>query len=195
VPGCWDGFELAVRAVLGQQVSVSGASTLAGRLVRRFGKQISNQGPLTHLFPPARVLLEADIACIGVTGARAETIRALSRSVAEDQIKLSSLQDFDDVRARLMQLPGIGDWTTQYIAMRALGDPDAFPAGDLGLRRALSINSAREITRRAEVWRPWRAYAAIYLWEDMKTATKRMAQLRESRTQPTTASQISPTVI
>ena len=194
VPGCWDGFELAVRAILGQQVSVRGARTLAGRLVRKFGKQIKDQGFLTYHFPTPRTLVEADLTSIGLPSARAETIRALARSVAAGRIKFSSIEDFDEVRSRLILLPGVGDWTAQYIAMRALGDPDAFPAGDLGLRRALSMNSAREIIRRAEAWRPWRAYAVVYLWQDAK-ATKTTALLPESWAHAAAVSQLSPPVL
>jgi len=165
VPGCWDGFELAVRAVLGQQVSVSGARTLAGRLVRTFGTQVSTAPPLTHLFPRADVLAGADVAVIGLTKKRAETIRALARAVSEGRIVFSALANVEEFQSRLGELAGIGNWTAQYIAMRALGDPDAFPAGDLGLLRGASLRSERELARRAEVWRPWRAYAAMHLWQ------------------------------
>jgi AraC family transcriptional regulator of adaptative response / DNA-3-methyladenine glycosylase II len=165
VPGCWDGFELAVRAVLGQQVSVAGANTLAGRLVRTFGTPIGASPPLTHLFPSPEVLAEADIARIGLPKRRAETICALARAVTEGRIDFSSVVHVEEFRRHLRELPGIGDWTSQYITMRALGDPDAFPAGDLGLLRGASLSNARELTQRAESWRPWRAYAAMYLWQ------------------------------
>ena len=165
VPGCWDGFELAVRAILGQQVSVAGASTLAGRLVRTFGIPISASPPLTHLFPAAEVLAEADVARIGLPKNRAETIRALGRAVTEGRIAFSAVTNIEEFQSRLRELPGIGDWTAQYIAMRALGDPDAFPASDLGLLRGASLSDQRELARLAESWRPWRAYAAMYLWQ------------------------------
>ena len=165
VPGCWDGFELAVRAILGQQISVAGASTLAGRLVQAFGERIDSAAGLTHLFPKPERLAEADVARIGLPSTRAETIRLLARHVAERRITFDALQDSNDFRSRLLEIRGLGDWTVQYIAMRALGDPDAFPANDLGLMRATSMTSAREISRRAETWRPWRAYAAMYLWQ------------------------------
>ena len=165
VPGCWDGFELALRAILGQQISVAGATTLAGRLVQAFGERINGASGLTHLFPQPERLAQADVARIGLPSARAETIRTLARHVTERRITFDALQDSHDFRSRLLEIPGIGDWTVQYIAMRALGDPDAFPASDLGLMRATSLKSAREITRRAEMWRPWRAYAAMYLWQ------------------------------
>jgi AraC family transcriptional regulator of adaptative response / DNA-3-methyladenine glycosylase II len=166
VPGCWDGFELAVRAILGQQVSVAGASTLAGRLVRAFGTQISGgPPPLTHLFPAAEDLAEADLARVGLPQKRAETIRALARAVHEGRIVLSSVANVEVFQSRLRELPGIGSWTAQYVAMRALGDPDAFPASDLGLLRGASMTNERELAQRAENWRPWRAYAAMYLWQ------------------------------
>jgi len=165
VPGCWDGFELAVRAVLGQQISMSDASTLAGRLVRTFGTQVSAALPLTHLFPRAEVLAEADVVVIGLTKKRAETIRALARAVIEGRVVFSALTNVEEFHSHLRELPGMGNWTAQYIAMRALGDPDAFPAGDLGLLRGASLHSERELARRAEDWRPWRAYAAMHLWQ------------------------------
>jgi AraC family transcriptional regulator of adaptative response / DNA-3-methyladenine glycosylase II len=172
IPGSWDGFELAVRAILGQQISVAGASTLAGRLVERFGVEIRDPAPLTHLFPKAAQLAKANLEQIGLPKARAETIRTLARHVADGRIGFDSVQDTEEFRARLLEIPGIGDWTAQYIAMRALNDTDAFPSGDLGLMRAMSLNTAREISRRAEAWRPWRAYAAMYLWQPNGVETK-----------------------
>ena len=165
VPGCWDGFELAVRAILGQQVSVKGATTLAGRLVRTFGTTITTGIPLTHLFPTPEALAEADVARIGLPKKRAETINALARAVSDGRIVFTPIANVDDFQTRLRELPGVGNWTAQYIAMRALGDPDAFPASDLGLLRASSSPNERELARRAESWRPWRAYAAMYLWQ------------------------------
>jgi AraC family transcriptional regulator, regulatory protein of adaptative response / DNA-3-methyladenine glycosylase II len=166
VPGCWDGFELAVRAILGQQISVAGANTLAGRLVRAFGTPISGgPPPLTHLFPSPQDLAEADIARVGLPQKRAETIRALARAVHDGRIVFSSVANIEVFQSRLCELPGIGCWTAQYIAMRALGDPDAFPGSDLGLLRSASMSNERELAQRAESWRPWRAYAAMYLWQ------------------------------
>jgi AraC family transcriptional regulator of adaptative response / DNA-3-methyladenine glycosylase II len=170
VPGCWDGFELAVRAILGQQVSVAGASTLAGRLVRAFGEPLSAAAPLTHLFPRAEVLAEADIASIGLPQARADSIRSLASAISSGNIDFSLLANVEEFQARLLELKGIGPWTAQYIAMRALGDPDAFPASDLGLLRSAASADARELARRAELWRPWRAYAAMYLWQGTEQA-------------------------
>jgi AraC family transcriptional regulator of adaptative response / DNA-3-methyladenine glycosylase II len=164
LPGCWDGFELATRAILGQQVTVKGASTLAGRLVRAFGRPLSRPNGLTHLFPQPEVLAEAKPAQIGLPAKRAEAIRSLARAVSGGDIDFNVVSDSDAFVARLAQLPGIGHWTTQYVAMRALGEPDAFPAGDIRLLQALGMSSAAALEARAERWRPWRAYAALYLW-------------------------------
>ncbi len=164
VPGCWNGFELAVRAILGQQITVKGATALAGRIARTFGKPLFAVPNLTHLFPPPEVLADANLASIGLTKARAETIRALARAVCDGQISFERIADSDAFLARLCEIPGIGKWTAQYVAMRALGEPDAFPSGDVGLLRTLSLANARELEERAEAWRPWRAYAAMYLW-------------------------------
>ncbi|HYL62597.1 MAG TPA: AlkA N-terminal domain-containing protein [Candidatus Methylomirabilis sp.] len=164
VPGSWDGFELAVRAILGQQVTVKGASTLAGRLVQAFGKEFNGAPGLTHLFPRPGVLADAKLASIGLPAARAETIRALARAVCDGRISFEGVVETEQFLARLCEIPGIGRWTAQYVAMRALGEPDAFPAGDLGLAHALELHSAREMEERARAWRPWRAYATMYLW-------------------------------
>jgi AraC family transcriptional regulator of adaptative response / DNA-3-methyladenine glycosylase II len=164
VPGSWNGFELAVRAILGQQVTVRGATLLAGRLAEQFGKKFAGPNGLTHVFPSAQVLSNAKLTSIGLTGARAETIRALARAVANGKIKFESVVDSEDFLRSLCEIPGIGAWTAQYIAMRALGEPDAFPSSDLGLLRSSGLGSARELESRAEPWRPWRAYAAMYLW-------------------------------
>lgn len=156
VPGAWDPFELAVRAVLGQQVTVAGASTLAGRLVERFGGRVEGDAP-NRLFPLPAGLADAPLEEIGLPRRRAETIRALAAS----GVDFAS----GDARERLLAMPGVGEWTAEYVAMRALGDPDAFPAGDLGLRRAWArIGGAVPLAEAAGSWRPWRAYAAMYLW-------------------------------
>jgi AraC family transcriptional regulator, regulatory protein of adaptative response / DNA-3-methyladenine glycosylase II len=164
VPGCWNGFELAVRAILGQQVSIKGASTLAGRLAKAFGEPFAAAGSIRHIFPTPQVLAEAKIAGIGLPGARAQTIRSLARAVCAGQISFDNVVDAHGFLARLCEIPGIGPWTAQYVAMRALGEPDAFPSADLGLMRALGAKTARELERRADAWRPWRAYAAMHLW-------------------------------
>jgi AraC family transcriptional regulator, regulatory protein of adaptative response / DNA-3-methyladenine glycosylase II len=164
VPGCWDGFELAIRAILGQQVTVKGATTLAGRIVRANGRKLLSPHGLTHLFPTPEVMAAADLSAVGLPGTRAATIRALARAVADGELKFEGVIDTEAFRTRLCEIPGIGKWTAQYVAMRALRDPDAFPAGDLGLIRGLNAASERDLERRSEAWRPWRAYAAMYVW-------------------------------
>ena len=164
VPGCWNGFELATRAILGQQISVKGATALAGQMVKTFGRPFDGLGKISHIFPPPEVLADAKLARIGMPKARAETIKALARSVCDGQIRFEGIVDLDAFLTRLCEIPGIGNWTAQYVAMRALGEPDAFPSGDLGLLRHSGLARSRELERRAEAWRPWRAYAAMYLW-------------------------------
>jgi AraC family transcriptional regulator of adaptative response / DNA-3-methyladenine glycosylase II len=170
VPGAWDGFELAVRAILGQQVTVKGATTLAGRLAHTFGERLeTQQGSLERIFPSARDLAEADLEKLGITRARSRTLRSLAAAVADGTLDLGSGMRTEQIVRDLQSLPGIGDWTAQYIAMRALGDHDAFPSSDLGLLKAAS-NGAERITpgrlkERAEAWRPWRSYAAMHLWQ------------------------------
>lgn len=165
VPGCWDGFELATQAVLGQQISVKGATTLAARIVKAIGPAFpSENGNPTHIFPSPEILADAKLKNIGLAEGRAETIRALARAVCDRRINFERIADTDSFLGQLCEIPGIGKWTAQYVAMRALGEPDPFPAGDLGLLRAVGAGSPRELEQRAEGWRPWRAYAAIYLW-------------------------------
>jgi AraC family transcriptional regulator, regulatory protein of adaptative response / DNA-3-methyladenine glycosylase II len=164
IPGCWDGFELAVRAILGQQISVAAATSLAGRVARAFGEPYPAAEKLTHLFPPPSVLAEADLTKAGLTRSRAESVRALARAVSLRQIQFDGINNSEDFLARLCEIPGIGNWTAQYVAMRALGETDALPAGDLGLLRTLALTNSRELEERSEAWRPWRAYATIYLW-------------------------------
>lgn len=171
VPGGWDPFELAVRAILGQQISVGGATTLAARLAERFGEELPRaltRPGLCRLFPTAEALASADIAPIGVPRKRADAIAQLARGVASGALRFDEARELDETISSLVALPGIGAWTAQYIAMRALREPDAFPAGDLGLAKALSGNGPRlstaAVRARAEAWRPWRAYAAMYLW-------------------------------
>jgi AraC family transcriptional regulator, regulatory protein of adaptative response / DNA-3-methyladenine glycosylase II len=164
VPGCWDGFELGVRAILGQQVTVKGATTLAGRLANKFGQLLGASSGLTHVFPQPETLAEADIASIGIPQSRAQTIRGFARFVAVHKVRFEATASSEALIRQLRGIPGLGQWTVRYIAMRALGDPDALPCGDLGLLRGLALTTARELEQRAEVWRPWRAYAAMYIW-------------------------------
>jgi AraC family transcriptional regulator of adaptative response / DNA-3-methyladenine glycosylase II len=169
VPGAIDGFELAVRAVLGQQITVRGARTLAGRIVRAAGAPIAN-GPegITHAFPTAAELATTSLDGLGLTGARIATRLRLSELVAGGGLDLSGTGDRDATAETLLGVPGVGPWTVAYIAMRALRDPDAFPATDLGIRRgfeALGLDAEpAAISERAERWRPYRAYAAMLLW-------------------------------
>jgi len=164
VPGCWSGFELAVRAILGQQITVKGATTLAGSLVRAFGRPYASPNQLSHLFPRPEDLLEQDLTSIGLTRSRAATISGLARAVVDRKISFEGVVAPEDFRSRICEIPGIGAWTAQYVAMRALGEPDAFPSGDLGLLRSLGLTKPADLERRAEAWRPWRAYATMYLW-------------------------------
>jgi AraC family transcriptional regulator, regulatory protein of adaptative response / DNA-3-methyladenine glycosylase II len=166
VPGAVDGFELAVRAVLGQQVSVASATASATRLVAQFGVPLGDCG--WAVFPSAKRLAEVDPRLIALPATRARTVVALAREVAEGNLTLDSGVDRDDARARLVAIPGIGPWTAEYVAMRALRDPDAFPASDLVLRRQiarrLGSDSPHLIADHAARWAPWRAYAALHLW-------------------------------
>ena len=172
VPGAFSGFELAVRAVLGQQVSVRGATTLAGRLAKAFGEPIETPlGCLSRLSPSAERIAAAsreELCRAGITSARADCLRALARSVVDGELRLSPTPAPEAVVDRLLELPGIGEWTAQYIALRALRWPDAFPGGDLGIRKALNINATREAIAAAEAWRPWRAYATMHLWNSLE---------------------------
>jgi AraC family transcriptional regulator of adaptative response / DNA-3-methyladenine glycosylase II len=169
VPGAWDGFELAVRAVLGQQVTVRGATTLAGRVADAFGDVVDvGGGGLSRLFPRPARLAAADLTSVGLPAARAAAVRGLAVAVASGRLTLDASRGLEDAVARLSVLPGLGAWTAHYIAMRALGEPDAFPAADLGLQRAAAGGGGRlpavVLARAAEAWRPWRAYAAMHLW-------------------------------
>ncbi len=178
LPGAWDAFELAVRAVLGQQITVRAATTLAGRLARAYGRALERpSGDLTHLFPRPEAIAEADFEGIGLTRARAATLRALAAAVARGELSIDSSAGLDDFVTRMTTIPGIGEWTAQYVAMRACAERDAFPATDLGLLRALGNGrgpiSRAVLERRAEEWRPWRAYAAICLWTSETPKEKR----------------------
>jgi len=165
VPGAWEPFEIAVRGVVGQQVTVAGATTLLGRLVARCGNRVDVADGLTHLFPTPAALAAADLAGIGMPAARVAALQGLAAAVASGALQLDAARGLDDAVARFRALRGIGEWTAQYIAMRGLGEPDAFPFGDLVLCQALGVRAA-ELARAAEAWRPWRAYAALHLWAE-----------------------------
>jgi len=182
-PGTWCGFETGIRAILGQQVTVAGATTLAGRLVERHGATAAGHGPLglSRTFPPPTVLAEADLAEIGLPTARAAAIRSFARAVASDQVRLDRSVGLDRFVSDMTAIPGLGPWTAHYLALR-LGERDAFPASDLGLRRALCPEqplSTAELERAAEAWRPWRAHVAARLWmapEAVRGAVSRPAR-------------------
>jgi AraC family transcriptional regulator of adaptative response / DNA-3-methyladenine glycosylase II len=186
MPGSVDGFELAVRAVIGQQVSVAAARTVAARLIRVAGRPLRNPTlPVTHAFPEPEAL--ADLAqrrpeAFPMPAARRRTIAALARAIAQGELVLDPGADPQEVRAGLLELPGIGPWTAGYVAMRGLGDPDAFLAGDLGVRHALAAlgaaSDARGAAALAERWRPWRAYAVAHLWGSLAPAANSVAAAR-----------------
>ncbi len=167
VPGAWDGLELAFRAVLGQQITVVGAIRLAGKLLAQYGEPLRSAVPgLTHVFPDAVVLANADLATLGMPKSRGRTLSGVAQALLDDPLLFAS------GTARLLALHGIGDWTAQYIALRQLRDMDGFPTGDVGLLRALEVlegarMTARELTARAEAWRPFRGYAAQVLWASL----------------------------
>jgi AraC family transcriptional regulator of adaptative response / DNA-3-methyladenine glycosylase II len=162
VPGAFDGFEIAVRAILGQQCSVAAARTLSGRMVAAYGHELAGNSAW-RTFPRAEVLADAPMERLGMPRQRAAAIRALAAAVARGTLALARDADTASVRAALHELPGVGPWTVEYIAMRALGDPDAFVAGDLIVGRAAGLNR-RALVARSEAWRPWRAYAVMHLW-------------------------------
>ena len=189
-PGTWDGFELAVRAILGQQVTVKGATTLTGRLVDKLGEALPNHlsgSGLGRTFPSPGAVAAFDLRTIGVPQRRAAALRRLADAVSAAELDLGPTADPDATRAQLTAIPGIGPWTAEYVAMRALRDPDAFPTGDLGLRKAVTGGSpvdARELQAMAEAWRPWRAYAAMLLWRDGAAQTTRVKGGRDAQVVP-----------
>jgi AraC family transcriptional regulator of adaptative response / DNA-3-methyladenine glycosylase II len=171
-PGAWDPFEYAVRAILGQQITVSGAKALAAKLTRLAGTPVAREttghDALTHVFPNAEQTADADFTSFGMPRARITALQSLARAALSEPKLFEPGGAPDDVLTRLLALPGFGEWTAQYWALRALRDSDAFPAADAGLLRAMTIDGKRltpkALTERAEAWRPWRAYAAQHLW-------------------------------
>jgi AraC family transcriptional regulator of adaptative response / DNA-3-methyladenine glycosylase II len=168
--GAWDPFETGVRAIVGQRVSVAAATTFAGRIVRRHGTPVRGLEAfgLTHLFPSADALAQADLDGLGLTAARAGAIRAFARAVASGDLRLDAGAGLQDLVASIAAVPGLGPWTAAYLALR-LGEPDAFPVADLGLRRGATppgepLLEPGALERLAERWRPWRAHAAMHLW-------------------------------
>jgi AraC family transcriptional regulator of adaptative response / DNA-3-methyladenine glycosylase II len=168
VPGTWDPFETGVRAIIGQQVTLATANTIAGRLVERFGSPVPGLGQigLTHTFPSPNVLATADLDGMGLTRTRARAIRSFARAVADDAIRLDRSVSLDEFIDSVTAIDGLGSWTAHYLALR-LGERDAYPTTDLGLRRALAQHvprSAGALVAPSERWRPWRALAATHLW-------------------------------
>ncbi|MGD0429702.1 MAG: AlkA N-terminal domain-containing protein [Acetobacteraceae bacterium] len=186
VPGAWDGLEIAIRAVLGQQITVAAGTRLAGKLVATLGTDVADRiglPGLTHTFPdPARMVFEA-VATLGLPRVRAATIAALAAAAHADPHLFDARQDLDDAIARFRTLPGIGEWTAQYVAMRVLRESDAFLAADVALQRILATGgkrpNARELLARAECWRPWRAYAVLHLWTDEASVLPGSRPLRQ----------------
>ena len=183
-PGAWDGFELAVRAILGQQITVGAARSLAAKLVEAYGGRITDPSAaalgLTRAFPTPDRLPGQDISALGMPRSRGAALEALARTVAADPAIFTPRADLESAVAALRALPGVGEWTAQYIALRELREPDAFPQGDVALQRAMADTdglrpTAKELLARAEAWRPWRAYAAQHLWagdaEQISTTT------------------------
>jgi AraC family transcriptional regulator of adaptative response / DNA-3-methyladenine glycosylase II len=172
VPGAWDGFELAMRAIFGQQITVAAATRLLGKLVALHGAPLPlsmRDDGLSHLFPSPARIAKLDPATLAMPGARALAVTSLAKAVSADPWIFSPGASLDEAVTKLRVLPGIGEWTAQYIAMRELREPDAFPAADIGLLRAMTNADGRrpspaELLSRAESWRPWRAYAALHLW-------------------------------
>ena len=178
LPSGWDGFEIAVRAIIGQQVSVAAARTFTARLAVAFGTALPQPlaSGLEYLFPTPAALVDADLTRIGVTRSRVETLRGMSRALLDGRVDFNSERTLDEFVARWIALPGIGPWTAHYIAMRALGHPDAFPADDLVLQKTVPTDgsrmSAKALDARAQAWRPWRAYAVIQLWTESMVVPK-----------------------
>jgi AraC family transcriptional regulator of adaptative response / DNA-3-methyladenine glycosylase II len=169
VPGTVDGFELAVRAVLGQQITVAAARTLGARLVEAFGEPVVTPiAGLDRLFPTPTALAAASgdaLGSLGIVKQRQAALQALARESVAGRLALHAGADVPATLAALQALPGIGDWTAQYIAMRALRWPDAFPSGDVALQKALGVSSARAAAEASQAWRPWRGYAVLRAWQ------------------------------
>lgn len=175
IPGAFDGFELAIRAILGQQVSVKGATTIAGRLVEAYGDEVTPPGENwpSFLFPEPHTLVRNDLGKLGMPRSRGDTLSTLAKAVDEGAVTLHHGVDVSEMVAALTSLKGIGGWTASYVALRALGDPDAFPSGDLGLQKAAAPHSekltAKQLEKLSDSWRPWRGYAALHLWSSLSS--------------------------
>jgi AraC family transcriptional regulator of adaptative response / DNA-3-methyladenine glycosylase II len=198
VPGAWDGFEVGVRAILGQQITVAAAIRIAGKIATQYGEPLDEPVPgfpgLNHVFPTAEALAGADLSALPMPRARSSSLSGLAAAVAANPRLFGPRASLEEAISTLRRLQGIGEWTAQYIAMRELREPDAFPAADIGLMRAMADTagvrpSAQALTARAEAWRPWRAYAAMHLWiaeGERPTGVKRanaMAKTRKTLTE------------
>lgn len=179
IPGAWDGFEIVVRAILGQQVSVKAANTFAGRIVNVCGEELPKElliGSLTNLFPTPTQIIDANLNGLGITTKRIAAIKSVAEAIALGVLKFDGRLSQDETQVILSDISGIGEWTIQYIAMRVLGNPDAFPASDLGLRKAIGIGdemvSTKNLQNIAESWQPWRAYAAINIWHHLSNSNQ-----------------------
>lgn len=169
LPGGWDGFEIAVRAVLGQQVTVAAARTLTERVVRKFGREVeAPKSGNVYLFPEPSALAEADLSGLGITGARIATLRAVAAAVRDGRVDFRADRPLADFVRAWTALPGIGDWTAHYLAMRGIAHADAFPAADIVLRKAVARDgkpvAAKVLEEMSQAWRPYRAYAVLHLW-------------------------------
>ena len=176
-PGAWDGFELAVRAILGQQISVAAACKLGARLTAAHGRALPSEFAgmipgVTHVFPSAAELAGVDLSGMPMPRSRSKALEGLAAAAAADPALLAPRRNLEHAIETLKALPGVGEWTAQYIAMRELRESDAFPAADVALMRALQVPgsprpTAAEVLARAEAWRPWRAYACFHLWASL----------------------------
>jgi AraC family transcriptional regulator, regulatory protein of adaptative response / DNA-3-methyladenine glycosylase II len=175
-PGAWDSFELTVRAILGQQISVAAATTIAGRVAARWGTPIEAVGGLTRIFPTASQLADAPLEEAGITSSRAATLRAVAKAVCDGTLTY----DAEPTATQLRAIPGIGDWTAQYVLMRALNEPDAFLHGDLVLKRMAGGCTSRELDHLAEAWRPWRSYAVMLLWQSARDLDTHQRRIRHA---------------
>lgn len=201
LPSAFDPFEQAVRAIVGQQVTVKAAVTITRRLVERLGCDLPRSCPseadgLLKLFPSASAIAAAELENIGMPGKRVATLRHLAAAVADGALELRIDHGADELVKRLCDLPGIGQWTAQYIALRGFGDADAFPVGDLGLLKAPVWGeggiSARALQARAEAWRPWRAYAAVHIWQNYSAAVAKPSRDRIKAAATSPGSSASP---
>lgn len=177
VTGCWDGLEVTVRAILGQQVTVKAATTLAGRVAERYGESYAcASAKLNRIFPTAQTLASAELDGMGIVGQRITAIKEVAVQIASGAIVFDGVLETDEFVSRVCEIKGIGDWTAHYIALRVLNDPDAFPYSDLILRRAATNNqetlTPKALLQLAERWRPWRAYAVILLWKHYQQSVR-----------------------